>query len=75
MEHVMYFALKYLSSILHVSNILILQNFMVDKLMIEDTDSVCEISLAPVSINTTLKQHDMNKLYDKFPHRNIILCT
>ena len=43
MEHVMYFALKYLSSILHVSNILILQNFMVDKLMTEDTDSVCEI--------------------------------
>ena len=43
--------------------------------MIEDTDSVCEISVAPVSINTTLKQHDMNKLYDKFPHRNIILCT
>ena len=37
------FALKYFLSILHVSNILILQNFMVDKLMIEDTDSVCEI--------------------------------
>ena len=39
------FALKYLlgTCILHVSNILILQNFMVDKLMIEDTDSVCEI--------------------------------
>ena len=43
MEHVMYFALKYLSSILHDINIFILQNFMVDKLMIKDTDSVCEI--------------------------------
>ena len=41
---------------------------MVDKLMIKDTD------LAPVSINSTLKQHDIDKLNDKFPHRNIILC-
>ena len=37
------FALKYLLSILHVRNTLILQNFMIDKLMIDDTDSVCEI--------------------------------
>ena len=43
MEHVCVFALKYLLSILHASYILILQNFMLDKLMIEDTNSVCEI--------------------------------
>ena len=46
---------------------------MVDKLMIEDNDSVCK-NLAPVNINSTLKLRDMDKLYDKFPHKNIILC-
>ena len=37
------FALIYLLRILYVSDISILQNLMVDKLMIEDNDSVCEI--------------------------------
>lgn len=37
--------------------------------MITDTD------LAALNIDSTLKWHDMNKSYDKFPHRNIITCT
>ena len=47
---------------------------MVDKLMIEDTDSrLC--NLAPVSINSILKQHNLDKICDKFPHRKFILYT
>ena len=37
--------------------------------MIEDTD------LAALNINSTLKQHDMDRLYCKFSGRNIISCT
>ena len=33
------------------------------------------VKLASENINSTLKQHDMDKFYDKFPHRNITLCT
>ena len=41
--------------------------------MIEDTDSVL-CNLAALNINSTLKC-TMNKFYDTFPHRNVILCT
>ena len=37
--------------------------------MIEDTD------LAALNINSTLNWHNMNKWYDKFPHRDVILST
>ena len=30
-------------------------------------------NLAPLNINLTLKRHDVDKLYDKSPHRNNIL--
>ena len=40
-----FLVLKYLLLIFHVSNISKVQNHMVDKLIIEDSDSVCEIKL------------------------------
>ena len=43
--------------------------------MIEDT---YEALIAPLNINSlqlTFKRHDMDKLYDIFPQRNIISCT
>ena len=46
------FALKYLLRILFDTDIQKLQNIMVDKLTIEDTDSVCEIK--PLWISTEL---------------------
>ena len=30
-------------------------------------------SLVHLNIKSTLKRHDMDKLYEQFPHRNIIL--
>ena len=45
---------------------------MVDKLMIEDTDSFVKFS--PCEYQLNLKQHDIAKFYDKYPNRNIILC-
>ena len=32
-------------------------------------------NLAPLNMNSTLKWHDMDTLYDNLPHKNIILCT
>ena len=47
----------------------------VDKVMFIDTYSVRLWNLAPLNINSTLKRHNVDKLYDKFPHRNVILYT
>ena len=49
-------ALKGLLLILHVSNPRIVQNHMLEKLMIEVTDSVCEI--LPLNSNSTIKRYD-----------------
>ena len=35
---------------------------MVNKLMIKDTDSVCEIYRALLKINLTIKRHDIDKI-------------
>ena len=32
-------------------------------------------NLTPLNIHSTLQRHNIDKLFDKFPTRNIILCT
>ena len=69
-------ALKYSFGFLCMSVISIIQNNKVDKLINEDTDfRIPLINLAPLNINSTLKRHDMDRLYGKISRSNIIPCT